>query len=136
MTTHRSPIPFALIAVLATALAAPAARAATLSTPVLGPTTGGAFVCSVSNVGTKAAKVTVTLYAVDGTAITPTANDCLTTFGGALPAGKTCSVTESLPGGGTGGGFIARCTVESSSGKVRAVLANDGAGLTAQAATK
>lgn len=136
MTTRRSLIPFTSIAVLAFALAAPAALAVTLSTPVLGPTTGGAFVCSVSNVGTKDAKVTLTLYGRDGSAIAPTANDCATAYGGVLPGGKTCSVTQGLPGGGTGGGFFARCTVDSSSGKVRAVLANDGAGLTSLAATK
>ena len=136
MTTLRSLIPCSLIAGLAFALAAPAAHAATLSTPILGPTTGGAFVCYVSNVGTKPAKVTVTLYDLGGTAITPTENDCVTAFDGVLPPGKSCPVIQALPGGGTGGGFVARCTVVSSSSKIRAVLANDGAGLTAQAATK
>ena len=136
MTTLRPLIPCSLIAGLAFALTTPAAHAATLSTPILGPTTGGAFVCYVSNVSTKPAKVTATLYDADGAAITPTENDCVTAFGGVLPPGKSCRVIEGLPGGGAGGGFVARCTVVSSSGKIRAVLANNGAGLTAQAATK
>jgi hypothetical protein len=136
MTTHRSLIPCTLIAGLAFALAAPAAHAVTLSTPLLGPTNSGAFVCYVSNVGTKPTKVTVTLYDRDGTAIAPTENDCVTAFGGVLPPGKSCSASDALPGGGTGGGLRARCSVDSSSSKVRAVLANDVAGLTSQAATK
>ena len=136
MTTLRSLVPCLPIAGLAFALAAPPAHAATLSTPILGPTTGGAFVCYVSNVGTKPAKVTVTLLDPVGAALALTADDCATTFGGVLPPGASCSVTKGLPGGGTGGGYLARCTVVSSSSKIRAVLANDGAGLTAQAATK
>lgn len=136
MRTLRSLIPCSLIAGLAFALAAPAAHAATLSTPVLGPTFGGSFVCYVSNVSTKPAKVTVTLYGRDGTAITTDGNDCNTVFGGVLPPGKTCSANKDLAGGGTGPGFLIRCTVVSSSSKIRAVLANDAAGFTAQAATK
>jgi hypothetical protein len=117
MTPLRSLIPCSLIAGLVFALVAPAAHATTLSTPIMGPTTGGAFVCWVSNVGTKPAKVTVALYRVDGSAITPTANDCDTGFGGVLPPGATCSASQGLPGGGAGGGYLARCTVDSSSAR-------------------
>lgn len=136
MTPLRSLIPCSLIAGVAFALVTPVAHATTLSTPIMGPTNAGAFVCSVSNVGTKPAKVTVALFSADGTAITPDANDCATAFGGVLPPGVTCSASQALPGGGTGGGHLTRCTVDSSSSKVRAVLANNGAGLTSQAATK
>lgn len=136
MTTFRSLIPCSLIAGLACALAAPAAHAATLSTPIVGPTTGGVFVCYVSNLNTKPAKVTVTLYNEEGTAITLDDDNCVTAFGGVLPPGKSCRVKKSLPGGGAGEGYVARCTVDSSTSKIRAVLANDLAGLTAQAATK
>ena len=136
MTPLRSLIPSSLIAGLAFALAAPAAHATTLNTPIMGPSTGGAFICYVSNVGTKPAKVTVTLYSSYGDAIAPDVNDCATTFSGVLPPGLTCSAAQLLPGGGTGGGYFTRCTVDSSSSKVRAVLTNNLTGLTAQAATK
>jgi hypothetical protein len=90
------------------------ARAVTLSSPVL-QSIGGNLTCTVSNVGTTPVKFSVTLHSrQDGNVLAPELDDCAVFFG-VLPEGQTCEVALTPPA-------AARCTVEASSSKVRAVL--------------
>jgi hypothetical protein len=90
------------------------ASAGSLSSPAL-QTIGGQLECVISNVGTTPVRFTVTLYSSpDGAALTPSVDTCAVLLG-ALPAGQTCVVSLGAP-------VAARCTVEASSSKVRALL--------------
>jgi len=84
--------------------------AGTYSTSALQGASSGTMVCTVSNVGTTAATVTVTFIDGLGNGFATTSDHC-----GALAAGATCFATV-LPNN-----FV-RCVVDSSSSKIRAAL--------------
>jgi hypothetical protein len=89
-------------------IAAPA-RAVTFSSPIL--QTEGSMSCFVTNVGKKPIDVVVTIHNFSG-AVLPTSGSC---NDGPLDVGATCLENVSFA--------QARCTVDASSSKVRAVFA-------------
>jgi hypothetical protein len=100
---------------LVTGLMAPA-YAGTYDTSIVFSYAGELMVCAVSNVGVPAINVTVTVHDDNGNVVPPVNDACLS-LAGVLPGGKTCYVSLNQ-----GVGHAARCTVNSSSSKVRAVL--------------
>jgi hypothetical protein len=97
------------------------AYAGTYSTSSVIYLSGGLAVCSVSNVGTTPINVTVTLIDALGAVVTsPGVNNCANNFGGVLPAGLACESFVTTPAG-IDSDFV-RCSVESSSSKIRAAL--------------
>ena len=105
----------ALPALVLTVAATSLVQASTLlSSPVLVGGSGDQLGCYVTNVDTKAVKVTVTLRDELGNPLGLSAETCA--YLGTLAAGQTCFVyRDPAPSYG-------RCTVEASSGKIRAVL--------------
>jgi hypothetical protein len=106
MTTIRRFL-LAIAAVLALGSASQAAR---LATPFVSVNSGQFLDCFVSNLNTKPATVTVTLFDPNGGARTPNSDTC---NGSPLAPGASCGVE--LPAG-IGG----RCVVVANTGKTRA----------------
>ena len=108
-------VSMALTLTLALGMVASARADTTLSSPLLTAGAGnGILLCSVSNVNKKPIDVTVTLYDSFGN-VAPGQDSCATAFNGVLPAGASCSSALA-------GGVSVRCTVTTSSSKVRAVF--------------
>jgi len=112
---HSTRLAFALALTLTHGVVA-SARAGTYSSPNLQAAgVGSALVCVISNVGTTPFNFTVpVLRNFSGSAVTPDSDSC-SSYTGVLPAGDTCFVRKNA-------GIAARCAVDASSSKIRAVL--------------
>jgi hypothetical protein len=102
---------FALLTAAAVLALASTSYATTLATPNVSANNGGVGLeCEVSNLNTKAAVVTVTLFDTSGNAISSNFDNC---NANPLPAGHTCAV--GLPPDTSG-----RCVVVTKAAKIRA----------------
>jgi hypothetical protein len=112
----RFPMPLFVTAIgIFTVALAGAARAATITTPLIGAGASQFVTLTVTNVGNGPATVAVTLTdSIGGSSITADFDDCAT---GPVAPLATCAVSVS---GATGGQFF---SVDSSSSKVRVALA-------------
>lgn len=111
----RTPLALALALSLAT-LAPTPVRAATYNSSIVRASVGSYLMCMISNIGTKSINVSGSLIDGLGFPMVPSYDTCVSTHAGVLAPGKTCEINLA-------GVAIGRCSVESSSSKIRAVLA-------------